>query len=171
MIRYIFPVTFIVVVTLVSFRAQTDGRKGYGTVDTLTFYRVSTSATTDKNGTTYYIDDTPIDKATYDKYADAYENLKKCKPCWMKTYGRDGKLLYEGMQYTDCLVGDYRDYYSDGTLRSAGHYLENHTGKWKNIYERGYCGTKNGEWKYYSVSGKDSLTETYVKGKLVTTVK
>ena len=108
-----------------------------------------------------------MDKATYDKYHSVKENLGDCCPCILRTYDEHDILLREYVACTDCKVGDYREFYPDGSTKSTGHYKENHTGKWGNIWEKGYCSVKDGEFVYFNEKGEVSFSEFWKNGRLV----
>lgn len=83
-----------------------------------------------------------------------YESFGQCTPCILETYGKDGHLYTKAVQYTDCGVGFYNEYYPNGKLKITGQHRENDTGKWSDIYARGFCWVKTGEWIFYSDTGK-----------------
>ena len=93
--------------------------------------------------------------------------LNDCTPCYMKTLSPDDVLLYAGVQYTDCVVGNWTEYYPDGKIKLTGQYKENPTDNWNNIWKRGYCSVKEGTWTYYDENGKVMKTEKYKDNVLV----
>jgi outer membrane protein OmpA-like peptidoglycan-associated protein len=171
MTRFILPSSLLLLFILAGFRQVKPGSPGYGDVDTLRHYSVSLSRIYDRSGTIYKLNGKEVTLAVYSKYQAETQNLASCAPCYLRTYDADDKLLYEGMQHGDCRVGDFRIFHIGGTIKSVGAYRENHTGKWNDIYDRGYCSVKQGEWKYFSADGKDSLQEYYVNGQLVKTTR
>ena len=165
MTRFLFPAVFLLTLLLAAFRSP--GGKDHTKIDTLTFYDVSTSMSTVKGKPVYKVSGKVVGKAEYDKYASAWDNISKCTPCYLQHYSEDGKLTGEGLQYTDCRIGAWKEYYPDGKLKLSGHYRENPTNNWRNLYDRGYCSVKEGQWIYLSPSGDTTATEQYEKGKLV----
>jgi hypothetical protein len=121
--------------------------------DTIKFYSVSTSAETRNGNTIYKVNGAVVTKAEYDKYHAAYEQMGNCKPCYMRTYSMDEKLLNEGDRYTDCIVGKWKEYYPDGNLKVEGQYKTDETGKWKSSKSEKWCSVKHGKWTYYAPGG------------------
>ena len=132
------------------------------------YYAVSLFAITGTGKDTYEVNDRVVDKATYDKYHAEVDNLGNCCPCILRAYDENDVLLSEYVACTDCKVGDYRDFYPDGSTKSTGHYKENHTGNWKNIWRRGYCNIKDGEFVYFNEKGEVLYSEFWKNGKQVT---
>jgi len=140
-------------------------RKGY---DTLKFYSVGLTAQAQTgNAAIYKVNNKVVNKATYDKYKSNWDNIEKCRPCYLKTYNVHDSLIREGLQYEDCAVGDWIEYYPDGKIKVKGHYKENPTGNWDSLYDRGYCSRKDGKWTYYNENGTVIKVENYIDDKLV----
>jgi antitoxin component YwqK of YwqJK toxin-antitoxin module len=148
-------------------RYDFDSTSVYINLDTLSFYNVGLRAETVNNNTKYWVNDKRVNQATYEKYKTIWDNIDHCRPCYFKTYDENDVLLYEGAQYTDCRVGIWMEYYPSGALKIIGHYKENDTDNWENLWNRKLCSIKHGKWEYYNEDGAIRLTEYYWKGKLV----
>lgn len=86
---------------------------------------------------------------------------------WGRNYDSNGRLLFEGLRYTDCFIGAFISYYNNGEKRTQGQYLSNTTGNWKDLGLRGLCSVQTGEWKEYNESGILTKKYLYENGKLV----
>ena len=138
----------------------------YSKLDTIETYNVGLSAETGPGYARYFVNDKQVDKKTYDRYKIPWDNIGKCTPCFLKTYDEENILVSESVQYTDCGVGLWIEYYPNGHIKVIGHYKENDTGNWKDIYKRGYCSVRNGKWTYYDINGNETKIENYKEGKL-----
>lgn len=146
--------------------AQVDSNSfSYQNLDTLITYDVELRTETGPGYARYYVNGEQVRKIVYDSYSKFWDNIGKCTPCYLKTYDTEDNLISESVQFTDCPVGDYREYYTNGTLKVNGQYKMNSTGNWKNIFDRGYC-RKVGKWIYYASNGSILKIEEYVDGKL-----
>jgi hypothetical protein len=144
-----------------------DSSTYYTSLDTLSFYNVSIRAETAHNATKYWVNDKRVDQATYEKYKTVWDNIDKCRPCYFKTYDVDDVLLYEGPQCTDCRVGSWVEYYPSGALKIRGHYKENSTDNWEDLWKRKLCSVKHGKWITYGEDEEIQLIEVFWNGKLV----
>jgi antitoxin component YwqK of YwqJK toxin-antitoxin module len=142
----------------------TDTTKSiYNNLVTRKLYTVFQSSQTVDGVTTYKIDDKTVEKATYEKYNSTSKNVDLCKPCIIKAYNFYDKLVYKAIQYSDCIVGYYIEYFPNGNVKIIGHYKENESGNWQNIFDRGYC-QMDGVWTYYDTNGKIRYSETWKDG-------
>ena len=130
------------------------------------FYRLSYSSQTRDGTTIYKINEKEVDKATYDKYNTTWANMETCKPCILLSYDYNDNLLYKGIQYTDCRVGFWIEYFSNGKVKIIGHYKENKKENWENAYSQGLC-RKDGVWTYFNENGDKLYWESWEDGKLV----
>ncbi len=160
-----YPVLFaIMLISADSFSQKDAAIDIYKKTDTIEAY-INMQISSGPNG--YFVNEKSIDKRTYDRYKTVMDKMDKCLPCWIKNYTLEGEFVSEGMYYTDCLVGNYVEYYPNGNKKLSGHYKENHTGTWEDLYQRGYCSVKEGVWIYHNESGKISKREHYKDGKPV----
>ena len=143
----------------------------YSDLDTITFYAVSIEYRRSRWPFRYSVDSWPASKKTYSKYNKAYVALAACRPCYVRTYNRNGVLIREGEQYTDCSVGTWVEYHPNGKKRVEGLFRRNQTADWTDIWNRGLCNTKEGVWTYYDVNGIVLERKEYVNGVLVATRK
>ena len=147
----------------------------YPALDTMVIYSVNLASGPAKDCShfdakypvKYFVDCKEVSQDVYLKYKNANESIKKCKPCYMETLDKNGVLLYEGVQYEDCVVGAWTEYYPDGKIKVTGQYKENPTDNWNNIWKRGYCSVKEGVWTYYDENGNVTKTEKYKDNVLV----
>ncbi|MCX6180850.1 MAG: hypothetical protein NT150_02825 [Bacteroidetes bacterium] len=147
---------------------QVDTTKSvYKNLEVKKFYSGGSSMVTLKGKTIYKVDDKVVDESSYTLYNESWKNMETCKPCVLETYDGNGVLQHKAEQYTDCAVGQWIEYYSDGKIKVIGHFKENDTGNWDKAYERGYCSSKNGVWNYYDKDGTIKKTETYLNNKLL----
>lgn len=125
-------------------------------------------------GDSYNLEEIMVNESIYQLYQDSTNNyfnqLAKCKPCWQRNYTFTGQLVSEGLRFTDCMVGDFRSYYSNGKIYISASYKQNESNDWKNLYERKLCG-QDGIERYYSTDGKLIKTNFYSDGKLVNCIE
>ncbi|HMG81733.1 MAG TPA: hypothetical protein VK559_01735 [Ferruginibacter sp.] len=149
-----------------SFAQINAGKSIYPHLDTISIYYPSPTFDTAADGCNRYYDNGQrIDKKTSDIYLAQSAKINDCKPCVLKT-NRNNGLISTAVQYGNGLVGFYISYYPNGKMKMFGHYKENPTGDWTNIYERGYSYVKEGKWIYYNTKGKIVKTEFYIDNKL-----
>lgn len=121
-------------------------------------------------GNSYDLETIIVPENVYQAYQDStnsyFVSLGKCKPCWQKNYTFEGRLISEGMGFTDCMVGDYFFYYSNGEIYISSSYKKNDSNDWSNLHNRKLCG-QNGVELFYSTNGKLIKTNFYVDGKLI----
>ena len=145
--------------------AQVETTKSvYAKLDTLQFYDVELEVETYHGRTTYWVDRKEVTKKVYDTFNYYWENVDRCKPCFLQTLERDGRLIKEGVQYGDCNVGAWTEYYPNGQVKLRGFYKENDTGNWEEIWNRELCSVKHGMWVLYDHEGNIVGMERYVNG-------
>ena len=102
----------------------------------------------------YKINEKEVSKADYEKaftkVEEGKKGLEKCNPCWLRYYDENNKMIQEGLSYQDCGVGKVKEYFPNGKLKSEGFYKVNHTGNWDNLFDRGYCSVRDGQWIFYN---------------------
>lgn len=138
--------------------------------DTLIYYQVklrTVPGRTKGDDVLYFVNDSLVSRATYSKYSASLENMKKCTPCYLKTLDIDDHVIREGLQYTDCSIGSWKEYYGDGTIKRTGEFRKNLTDSWNNLSQRGYCSVPDGEWNYFSEKGEFLYSETWKEGKFI----
>lgn len=138
----------------------------YKGLETRKFYRVGYSSSSTNGVTTYKLNDKEVSKSTYDKYHSTWKNMETCKPCVLMTYDMNDKLLYKGIQYTDCPVGFWIEYFPNGKVKLIGHYKENESGDWNNAWDRGFC-RQDGAFTYFNESGEELYTEYWKNGQFI----
>ncbi len=122
---------------------------------------------TDTNSPRYFANCQETNKERFDSLKASKENMRKCKPCVLNYFDDAGNIIQTTMQFKDCYVGDYYEYYPNGQLKVKGSWKKNHTGNWRRIWKRGYCSVIDGIWTYYSETGAVIKTETYKDGVLL----
>ena len=132
----------------------------YGKLDTLKCYSVSLTATHQNGKDEYSLNNKKISAEDYQHYHQVWHNIGLCKPCYLQVYDENEILIRTSVQYTDCPVGEWKEYYPDGKIKIEGQYKQNSSGDWQNISQNGYC-RQVGAWKYYDTSGNVIKTETY----------
>lgn len=138
----------------------------YKDIDTLKVYDVDLYYKRVNNTSSYFVNGEKVSKAIYDKYNGNSDNLGNCRPCYLLHYNEKGILVKFAAQYTDCRIGEYKEFFKDGKLKVNGNYLKNPTGNWDDLWKRGYCSVKHGKWEYYNIHGMISKIEYYSYGKL-----
>lgn len=136
----------------------------YPKLDTLKFFDVELEVETYHGRTTYWVNRKSVDKKTYDMYDHYWSNVDRCKPCFLQTFEIDGRLTKEGVQYGDCQIGAWTEYYPNGKVKLKGQFKENDTNDWVEIWTKGFCSVKHGVWAYYDNEGNLIGMEKYANG-------
>ena len=138
----------------------------YKNLEVRKFYGVSLKVDTLSGNLIYKAENKIIDKATFEKYKSTRKNIENCKPCIIETFDANEKLIYRAAKYEDCPVGTWITFYPSGKIKEIGHYRENDTGNWEDLWNSAYC-IKHGSWTLYDEKGKVIKAEKYSFGNLV----
>jgi len=152
--------------------AKTDTTKSiYKGLTTKKFYPVGTVSFSENNGViTYWLNSRKkISKSAYDKYHDSWENVETCTPCILMTYDINDKLISKGIQYMDCPVGFWIEYFQSGKVKFIGHYKENEKGDWNNAEKSGFC-RPDGAFTYFNEKGEELYSEFWKDGDFIAQV-
>ena len=142
---------------------QSDSTIVYKGLQTKKFYAVNL----DSFGRIYKANGRIVSKSTYKKYHSTWENMKNCCPCIRKEYDEKDILLRERVACTDCSIGWFKEFYPNGRIRLMGQYKENLTGDWDNIYDRGLCNVRDGQWVYFNQKGDTLYSEFWKDGEFI----
>lgn len=107
-----------------------------------------------------------VKRNAYTNKQEPLNAVAACKPCIFLFHGADGKLLSKSIKYTDAFVGYYIEYYPNGKAKVIGHYKENPTNDWNNLWERGY-GRKDGAFTYFDDGGKKLYAEYWQNDQFI----
>ena len=139
-------------------------------LDTIRTYDVFLEERPTPFGKAYMCNGTEVTKQKYNNYKLLWNASGACKPCMLYTYDDKEQLKHIAYQYEDCLCGSYIEYYSEGSKKLEGQFKGNSTGNWENLKYRNVCNIRDGLWTYYLPNGIPEKTETYMDGKLKSTV-
>jgi hypothetical protein len=145
--KHLISIGLIILNNLVSF-SQNDTNSVYKNLKIHKDYRVSLSALIGAYKATYKVNDKIVDKAIYDKYKALSD--APCCPCILREYDLNEVLLREVVSCGDCGVGEVKVFFPSGNVKVKGKFKENPTSNWEDIYKRGYCNVKDGNFFYYS---------------------
>jgi hypothetical protein len=146
---------------------QSDTSTIYKKLKTKKYYSVGLSSQTQDGQGTYKVNGKVVNKSTYDKYQSTWKNMENCCPCLLESYDENEVLIKESVSCTDCGVGWFKYYYPNGNLKLTGYYKENPTGKWKDIWDRGFCSVKTKQWTYFNENGDTLHSEFWVDGAFI----
>jgi antitoxin component YwqK of YwqJK toxin-antitoxin module len=163
----LYLIIFIISSTFNAYAQKDTTRSIYENLKTKKFYSVSMRETTQNGVTVYFINNKQVSKNTYHKYEKTWNNMETCTPCILERFNESGILLNKAVSYTDCIVGQYIEYFENGKIKIIGHFKENDTGLWDNISDRGFCSVKHGIWNYYNENGLITKTEFYNEDLLI----
>lgn len=150
---------FLTIISIYSF-GQKDTKSVYGKLKTIKDYSVSLNSYESDSGIMIYeVNDKQVSRRMYRRYEKHTENYLTDNLRIVKSYDENNVLLYEAVQYSDCIVGYYKEYYPNGKLSVLAHYKENPTGNWDSIWNRGYCSVAHGQWIYYAEDGSIQYSE------------
>jgi antitoxin component YwqK of YwqJK toxin-antitoxin module len=152
---------------LMFFCQQVLAQSSYRDLDTLRTFDVNLDEQMTTWGRKYYANGKEVSKEQYMMFKEHWDLAQKCAPCILSTYDGQNRLKHTAVQYADCLVGEYREFHSNGNLKATGQFVQNPTSDWSNLRMRGLCNVKDGKWTYYNNAGKAEWVEFYEKGKLL----
>ncbi len=135
--------------------------------DTISTYDVNLSDYMTTNGRVYMANGKVISKEKHEFYKKNWESVQNCQPCEVYTYNEHNQLRHIAIQYGECLVGPFKEYYLDGKLKIEGNFKSNTSNDWSSLRLRGLCSVREGTWNHYSSAGKLETIETYQNGKVV----
>lgn len=136
-------------------------------LDTVATYDVNLSDYLTTNGRVYQANGQVITKEKHDFFKDSWKRAQNCQPCEVYTYNVNDQLKHVVVQYEGCLLGDFKEYYPNGKLKSEGKFKENPSSDYSNLRLRGLCSMRDGLWNYYGEDGKLQTIETYENGTLI----
>lgn len=119
------------------------------------------------NGTEFKIEEKVVSKETFKKYFKTWENIEKCTPCIMLTYDINDKLIAKGIQYGECQVGYWIEYFPNGKVKLVGQYKENATGNWNNFLKENNCQKEEGIFTFYNANGEELYSEFWKDGQFI----
>ncbi|HUH73882.1 MAG TPA: hypothetical protein VLZ75_05690 [Chitinophagales bacterium] len=136
-------------------------------MDTVSTYDVNLSDYMTTTGKVYLANGQAISKDKHDFYKESWKKAQNCQPCEVYTYNANEQLKHVVVQYEGCLLGPFKEYYSDGKIKVEGNFKSNPSNDYSNLRLRGLCSMREGFWNYYNESGKLQTVETYENGSLV----
>ena len=160
-------IVFILTVLVGSTYSQVDTGTVYKHLKTRKFYAVGLSMQTNGDQSKYEVNGKEVNESTYRKYERTWKNMENCCPCILKYYDENDILLRKAVSCTDCGVGSFKEYYSNGQVKLSGRFKENPTGNWDDIEELGFCSVPDGEWIYYNEHGKELYSEYWEDGYFI----
>ena len=147
--------------------AMTDTtRSVYQGLKTLKFYDANFSYVYKAGRRSYEVNNKRVSKGDYDKYHSPWKNMEVCKPCILEAYDTKDILIRKSIQYTDCPVGFLIDYFPNGKVKVIGHYKENESDDWNDLWDRGFC-RKDGVFTYFNDKGQKLYNEAWKDGQFI----
>ena len=113
-----------------------------------------------KKKTKYTVDEKKANQKQYVKAQQQTKKIEDCKPCWLRYFNKEDKLLQEGLSYSDCALGKRTEYYPNGKVKVIRFYKNNDNNNWSDFP----CSVADGIWTYYARDGTIEKTETYADG-------
>ena len=170
--KKLYQLIFSVIFFLTSQSAVSQALESYNNMDTITIYGYSLTAGTlgEKNDSLlyrYFIDSIEISYVEAQRFGDSLLNIVNCTPCVVKRLSYYDTLLSYATQFTDCYVGEFREFHSNGVIKTLGYYKKNDTKNWKKLWKRGYCSIRHGKWIYYDENGNEIRIEQYEDNVLI----
>ncbi|MCO5230875.1 MAG: hypothetical protein M9958_06930 [Chitinophagales bacterium] len=156
-------ISFFYLSTLLAVKAQNLD------LDSVATYDVNLSDYLTTNGRVYYANSKVISKDKYDFYKESWKKLQECQPCRVYTYNADNQLKHISIQYYECLVDTFTEYFPSGKIKVEGSFKTVNNNDWSNLRLRGLCSIREGNWNYFNDLGALIYIETYENGKLVNT--
>ena len=165
--KRIYHLLFLLLLIHLTVFGQRDSNSIYLGLDTNIYSAVSLSNQIVNGVSIYKVNGKPTTKVVYDKYKNSWGNMSNCCPCYLKTYDIKEKIQTERVACQDCSVGSYTLYTKKGKVKLTGSYKENPTGNWDNLWERGYCSVKDGQWTYYNNREEIQYKEIWDNGSFI----
>src|ERR1700741_1430954 len=138
---------------VIGYGQKTPIQFNYGKLDTVKTTMCDLMFQIGANDSDFYVDNNKVDYKTYSYYDSLWNNEQLCTPCFLRTYDINDTLVRQCIQYQDCRVGHFEEYYSGGGRKIIGQYKDNPTpGRWQEFMGRGGC-VKEGIWYYYDEDG------------------
>mgnify|MGYP000132526055 CR=1 FL=1 len=147
--------------------AQKAEPTAYKKLKTRKFYPICLNSYSKGDSTIYLVNDKRVSKYSYRREMrkfDRYDAVDKCKPCILKYYDENGILDREGVNYSDCCVGWFKDYYPNGKVKLSGWCKENPTRNWDSFS----CGIPDRQWTYFKENGDTLYCEFWKEGEFIT---
>lgn len=165
--RQTIALIFILTLLVGQTYGQTDTGTVYRNLKTEKYYEVGLIYRSDNGQRKYEVNGKEVNKSTYRKYEKTWENMDNCCPCILKSYDENDILISEAVSCTDCYVGYFKEFYSNGQVKISGRYKENPTDNWDDIWNRGYCSVPDGQWIYYNEKGAILYSEYWKDGEFI----
>lgn len=152
----------LVLMGVTCLQAQEGDSTVYKNLEIVKNYAVRTSRFEYGSKVTYTVNGKGVSKAEYEKY-DTWDALASCCPCILRDYDEHDVLISEAVACTDCLVGYYKGFYPNGSLKVKGQFKEHASDDWTHID----CHVPDGKWLYYNKRGKVKKIEFWDEGEFV----
>ena len=81
-------------------------------------------------------------------------------------YDNEDRLIRKAIQYTDCPVGYYIEYFPNEKVKLIGHYKEYKNTNWDNLSDINYC-KRDGTWTYFNETGNELYSEFWKDGEFI----
>lgn len=165
----IFMLTAILYCSLLC--AQTDTtitdttRSVYKALPVIRYYPANRATPPSDDKETISINSVLVRKSAYTTM-QPLNAITACKPCILLSYNKEGRLLSKSINYTDAIVGYYIEYHPNGKAKLIGHYKENPTGDWNDLWNRGYA-RKDGVFTYFDERGIKLYSEYWKNDEFV----
>lgn len=137
------------------------------TFDTLKTYDVFLEQVKTSWGMDYKANGQSVSVEKYNYYKMHWNAAYACKPCYLATMDAQDHVLHFALQYQNCLVGIYKEYYPEGGIKVEGQYKTDTTGNFDAFLKQGNCNLRIGKWIYYGSQGTKTKAEVYDNGKLI----
>ncbi|MGZ3951180.1 MAG: toxin-antitoxin system YwqK family antitoxin [Flavisolibacter sp.] len=165
--RVLLTIIIVLLFDNIGYSQMDTGYTIYSRLDTVETTNVGLRSETGPKYARYYVNEKLVDKRTYDNFQYLFDNISKCKPCFLKVYDADERLVRTAEQYIDCPIGSWTEFYPNGKVKLEGQFKRNGKAKWEEQDYRLLCAIKDGKWKYYDEIGNLIKVETYKEGKLL----
>lgn len=161
--RIILTIILLIVSTLTFAQVDTIDYRPHNSIITESPKKVDSKTIKSKRKnqkSKYTVEEKKSDNNEYEQVSKESKTIDDCKPCWLRYYGQDGKLLQEGLSYSDCALGKNTEYYPSGKIKVVRFYKTNNTTDWTKFP----CSVAEGTWIYYKEDGTVEKTQTFIDG-------
>jgi len=116
--KIILTILLFIVSTLILAQVDTINYRPHNSTQTETTVKTTKTkdgkivkSKTKNKKTKYTVDKKKSNKKEYEKSNQESKTIDDCKPCWLRYYDQEDKLLQEGLSYSDCALGKRTEYY------------------------------------------------------------
>jgi len=103
----------------------------------------------------------------YANQSNVFEAIKSCTPCLVRYHEKQAVLKYEAIQFGDCFIGSYQEYFPSGEIKLRGQFRGSSKDISDGSLNKEFCSIPDGKWLYYNQIGEIKAIEIWEKGEFI----